>query len=234
VRIQTDLADTCYNDNSTNRSEEQFMRFSSLVFIVSLFTLTACNSAKKPSATNFTKAINEYLSKHGEACTVIGRRFPIDVPRSEQGEQSGIGPELAALEQAGLVGGTNTTAVVHSMLDPLRGSTPPQPVKEYELTSNGKQYFQQIAGTFGQTNGFCYGQKSVDAIIKWTEPVTAGPYSQTEVAYTYKIADLAPWAERPDVQREFGDVRTTVNGISKSNEIIDLQLTNQGWEVPGQ
>jgi hypothetical protein len=52
------------------------------------------------------------------------------------------------------------------------------------------------------------------------------------VTYTYKIADLAPWAERPDVQREFGDVRTTVNGISKSNEIVDLQLTNQGWEVP--
>jgi hypothetical protein len=31
-----------------------------------------------------------------------------------------------------------------------------------------------------------------------------------------------------------GDVRTIVNGISKSNEIAVLQLTNRGWEVPGQ
>lgn len=118
------------------------------------------------------------------------------------------------------------------MLDPLRGPTPPQPVKRYELTTGGKKYFQQIPGAFGQTCGFCYGQKSVDVIVKWTAPATAGTSSQTEVTYTYSIADLAPWADRPDVQREFGDVRSTVNGISKSNEIIDLQLTNRGWEVP--
>jgi len=61
-----------------------------------------------------------------------------------------------------------------------------------------------------------------------------GASSQTEVTYTYEIANLAPWAERSDVQRECGDVRTIINGISKSNEIAGLQLTNQGWEVPGQ
>lgn len=59
-----------------------------------------------------------------------------------------------------------------------------------------------------------------------------GAATQTDVTYTYKIPDLAPWAKRLDVQREFGDVRATVSGISKSDEIIDLQLTNQGWEVP--
>lgn len=208
------------------------MRFLSLAFVACLLALTACNSAKKPNATNFTNAIDAYLSKHGVVCTVIGRQFPIDIPRTVQNEQYGTGPELASLEQAGLVHGTPTIAVVHDMLDPLRGTTPPQPVKRYELTANGKKYFQQIVGTFGQASGFCYGQKSVGAIVKWTEPVTVGPYSQTEVTYTYKMADLAPWAQRPDVQREFGDVRATVNGISKSNEVIDLQLTNRGWEVP--
>ena len=74
----------------------------------------------------------------------------------------------------------------------------------------------------------------VDSIVKWTEPINTGASSQSEVSYTYKIANLAPWAELPDIQREFGDIRTTVNGISKSNEIAGLQLTNQGWEVPGQ
>jgi hypothetical protein len=135
------------------------------------------------------------------------------------------------LKQAGLVNASDTMAVVHGMLDPLRGSTPPQPVKRYELTAGGKKYFQQIPGTLGQTGGFCYGQKSVDSIVKWTEPTT-GTASQAEVTYTYRIVDLAPWAKRPDIQQEFGDVRTIVNGISKSDEIIDLQLTNQGWEVP--
>ena len=210
------------------------MRCLQLVSIASLLTLTACNSTKQPSDANFTKAVNEYLAKHGEACTVIGRQFPIYLPRSEQSEQYGIGPKLAALEQAGLVQATETTAVVHGMLDPLRGSTPPQPVKRYELTANGKKYFQQIPGALGQTSGFCYGQKNVDSIVKWTEPATVGTSSETEVTYTYKMMDLAAWAERREVQQAFPDIRTTINGASKTTEVAGLQLTSNGWEVPGQ
>jgi hypothetical protein len=223
-----------HNDNPTEPFGEQFMRRFYLVSIAGLLVLAACNSAKNPNETNFTKAINDYLTKHGAACTVIGRQFPIDVSRSEQSEQAGIGPKLAALEQAGLVQATETTAVVHGMLDPLRGSTPPQPVKRYELTQDGRKYFQQIPGTLGQASGFCYGQRNVDSIVKWTDPATMGSSSQTEVTYTYRIVDTAAWAERPDVQQAFSDIRTTVNGALKTTEVAGLQLTSKGWEVPGQ
>jgi hypothetical protein len=208
------------------------MRFLSLTFIASMLVLTACNSAKKPSDANFRKAINQYLAKHGEACTMIGREFPVDVTESEQRLQSDTASQMAVLEQTGLVRSSNATAVVHEMLDALHGPTPPQPVKRYELTAEGQKYFQKTPGIFGQTTSFCYGEKTVDSIVRWTEPSTMGAVTQTEVTYTYKIVDLAPWAKRSDVQREFGDVRATVSGISKSNEIIGLQLTNQGWEVP--
>ena len=181
---------------------------------------------------NFTKAINQYLAKNDEACTMIGRQFPVDIPESEQKGQYGVGPQMAVLEQAGLVRSSNTTAVVHGMLDPLRGSSPPQPVKRYELSAEGENYFRQTPGAFGQMDSFCYGQKTVDSIIKWTKPMTMGAYSQTEVTYTYKIVNLAAWAERPDIQRVFSGVRSTVNGASKTNQIAGLQLTNQGWEVP--
>jgi hypothetical protein len=210
------------------------MRYFQLVPIAGLLALIACNSTKKPSNANFTIAINEYLAKHGEACTVIGRQFPIDVPHSEQSEQYGIGPKLAALGQAGLVQVTETTAVVNGMLDPLRGSTPPQPVKRYELTTEGEKYFKQIPGTLGRDSGFCYGQKSVDSIVKWTDPATVGTASQTEVTYTYKIGNLAGWAKRPELQQAFSDIRMTVSGASKTREVAGLQLTNKGWEVPGQ
>lgn len=210
------------------------MRRFYLVSIAALVLLAACNDAKKPSDSNFRKAINQYLAKHGEACTMIGRRFPVDVTESEQGLQSDTASQMAVLEQAGLVHWSNTTAVVHGMLDALHGPTPPQPVKRYELTAEGQKYFRQTPGIFGQTTSFCYGEKTVNSIVKWTEPVTMGAATQTEVTYTYKIADLAPWAQRPDVQREFGDVRATVSGMSKANEVVNLQLTNQGWEVPGQ
>jgi hypothetical protein len=209
------------------------MRCFQFIFILGLLALTACNSAKKADDANFTKAINVYLTNHGAACTVIGRQFPIDLPQSEQIEHFGIEPKLAALEHAGLVQAAETTAVVHGMLDPLRGSTPPQPVKRYELTAKGKKYFQQIPGSLGKTGGFCYGQKSVDSIVKWTEPATMGTSSQTEVTYTYRIVDPADWAERHEVQQAFSDIRTTINGASKTNEVAGLQLTSAGWEISG-
>ena len=107
-------------------------------------------------------------------------------------------------------------------------------MKRYELTADGKKYFQQTPGTLGQASGFCYGQKSVDSIVRWTDPATVGSSSQTEVTYTYKIVGPAAWAERPDVERAFPDIETMIGGESKTTQIAGLQLTKNGWEVPGQ
>lgn len=197
--------------------------------IAGLVLLSACNTARKPSAANFATAINQYLAKHGQACTSIGSQFPVDVPRSKLGDASGLGTKLVALQEADLVSETDTTAVVHGMLDSLRGSAPPQPVRRYELTAEGQKYFRQIPNTLGQVVGFCYGQKSVDSIANWTQPETAS--SLAEVTYTYRIANLASWAERSDVQLAFPDIRAMIGGASKTKQIIGVQLTHRGWEV---
>jgi len=206
------------------------MRRVSFIPLAGVLFLAACNDAKKPSDTNFRTAINQYLEKHGKACTWIGRPFPVDVSEPEQKLQSGTGAQMTVLEAAGLVRSSDTVAATPGIFGP--GT--PRHVKRYEPTEAGHKYLQQAPGIFGQSAGFCYGDETVDSIVKWTGPVTMGAGSQSEATYTYKIANLAPWAERSDVQREFGDVRTTVNGISKSNETVGLQLTNQGWEVPGK
>ena len=110
------------------------MRRDLLISFAALFFMTSCNYEKKPNDANFTKAINQYLAKRNDACSSLGQTLPVDVTVSEQKDQNGIGPQLAALEEAGLIHSTNTTAVVHGMLGALRGSTPPQPVRRYELT----------------------------------------------------------------------------------------------------
>jgi hypothetical protein len=206
------------------------MRRLLLIPLTVSLTVTACNNPKKPNDANFRKAINQYLEKHGHACTWIGRPFPIDVSESEQKLQSGTGSQMAALEQAGLVRSSDTVTATPGIFGPVA----PRRVKRYEPTEASKKYLQQLHAVLSESTGFCYGDKTVDSIVKWTEPVTMGAALQSEVTYTYKIANLAPWTERSDIQHEFGDIRTTVNGISKSNEIAGLQLTNQGWEVPGQ
>jgi len=204
-----------------------------LISLAGLMFLASCDGANRPSSANFARAIGQYLAQHGKVCTVIDRQFPIDVPASAPQSQYGFGPQLTALQQAGLVSETDTTAVVHGMLDPLRGSIPPQPVRRYQLTAEGRKYFQQVSGAFGQTGGLCYGQKAVDSVLKWTDPVTTGGSSQTEVSYTYKVVNLAGWAGQPEIQQAFPDIKATVDGISKASETAGLQLTNRGWQVVG-
>jgi hypothetical protein len=79
------------------------MRRFFLISLAGVVFLTACNDVKKPSEGNFRKSINQYLERHGKACTWIGRPFPIDVSESELRLQSGTSAQMAVLEAAGLV-----------------------------------------------------------------------------------------------------------------------------------
>ena len=165
--------------------------------------LTACNSAKKPSDTNFTKAINQYLAKHGEG--LYGDRSGVSrgssLNRSRGSVRYWYADGRAGTGWPGAFerydGGRSWDAGCSARLNFTATR------KAIRTDCGGQKYFQQIPGIFGQTVGFCYGQKSVDSIVKWTEPVTMGASSQTEVTYTYKIVDLAPWAERSEVQQRF-------------------------------
>ena len=218
--------------NGLERSEvrewEDRMRRYSLVVLAGVMLVTACDSSTKPTNANFRKAINQYLAKHGEACAWIGRPFPIDIPDSELGAQSGTGFQMVVLERVGLVRSTDAVAIAPVIL----GRPVTHHVRRYEPTDAGKRYLQQAPVILGQSAGFCYGDKTVDTVVKWTQPVTAGAATQAEAIYTYKLLNLAPWAEQPEIQNAFGDIRSTVTGISRSNEIIGLELTNRGWEVP--
>lgn len=160
-------------------------------------------------------------------------RFPFDVPAANWNDKSGEAAELAALQHAGLVQSSNTTAVVQNMANALSLSPhKPQSVKRYTVSIQGQKYFQKVQGTFGQSDGFCYGHEKVDSVVNWTEPVTQGDYSETTVTYTYKIPDLAAWAKLPEVDQVFPSIVITLGAMGK-NQTIALHLTNKGWIVNG-
>ncbi len=203
-----------------------------VLFVSGLLFVCGCNSAKKPGDSNFKTAINQHLVTNGKTCIPVLHPFPTDIPVARLHDSSGTLAEMTALESAGLLHSSDTTAVVHGLLDALRGPTPPQSVKRYELTTAGQEYFQQYPTAFGQSKGFCYGQKQVDSIVKWDEPVTQGSYSVTRVTYTYKLEQLADWATQPDMQRTRPVIKATLDQ-AKTNQEIDLHLTNKGWEAGG-
>src|SRR5579883_409848 len=202
----------------------QIMRRTLYPVIVGLLLFGGCRSNRKPSETNLENAINRYLQSRGQTCTWLGQPFPINVSAAQQKLAFGIAPQMAVLEKAGLVQSSDA----ETNLPGIFGGTTRQHVRRYEPTNDGKRYLRQTQAALTQSAGFCYGTKTVDSIVKWTEPTRDELASLTEVTYTYKLSNLAPWAERPDIQSEFGDIRTTVGGSSKLNETITLQLTNKG------
>ena len=201
------------------------MRSFLLIPATGFILLVACNDTRKPTNANLTAAVNQYLNHHGQACTLIGPQFPIDIPRSQQ---STIDAKLSALQHAGLVSEIDTTAVVHGLMDALRGPSPPQQVHHYALTTEGQKYVQQVSGAVTPISSFCYGQKTVDSITHWTR----GSQSEAEVTYAYRIVNLAAWAQRPEVQQAFPDIQATLSGASKMEQIVGLRLADKGWEVP--
>ena len=188
-----------------------------------LLLLTACSGREKPNDTNLRNAINQYLQTHGQACTSIGQQFPVDISESQH-PAFGIASRMAALERVGLVQSTDT----ESNAPQIFGGTILRSVKRYLPTATGRNYLKRTQSSSMSAAEFCYGTKTVDKIVTWTKPVPVEPYMQIQVAYTYKIPDLASWAKNPDVQEQFNDIGTTVSGISKTSELAGLQLTNHG------
>jgi len=209
------------------------MRQWTLLIASTLILFSGCNSSKKPNETSLRNSIDQHLVTHGTACVAVDGQFPIDVPAANWNDKSGEAAELAALEHAGLVQSSNTTAVVQSLANSLSLSPhKPQPIKHYKVSVEGQKYFQRVRGTYGQSDGFCYGHEKVDTIVNWSEPVTQGDYSETTVTYTYKIPDLVAWAKLPEVEQAFPSIGTTLNAMEK-NQTIALHLTNKGWAANG-
>jgi hypothetical protein len=206
------------------------MRKSVYLMVSLALFLSGCKGSKKSTEAEFKVAINRYLEDHNQACIWLGQPFPIDISRSHEKYVEGIPHHLAILEEAGLVHSAETVTTPQGIL----GGTTQQNIRRYEPTDAGKPYLHQVQAVLRQSAGFCYGTKTVDSIINSTKSANSGPALLTEVTYTYKITDLAPWARRPDIPKEFGDVRTTIDGVSKQTETIGLQLTDQGWVVPGR
>jgi len=201
-----------------------------LIAVATLLGIVACGCRKGPSEVSLRAAIDQYLWAQTRTCVAVEGNFPIDVPfGSRSGELKG----LNALENAGLVQATNTTAVVQSLANSLSLSPHKlEPIKRYTVTTEGQKYLQSTLSGPGRSDAFCYGHEQVASIVNWTEPQTQGNYSEMTVTYTGKIPDLAAWAKQPEVEQAFPSIDTTL-GVTGKNQTLSLRLTNKGWVVNG-
>ena len=102
----------------------------------------------------------------------------------------------------------------------------------YKFSDNGKTYLlpaEMDKGAFSTgARQLCYGTPKVVQITNFTEPADAMGMKVSNVQYTYRLVDVAPWVSDTMLKTQFewlGE-RIGSDGIAKDD---DLVLTNNGW-----
>lgn len=169
-----------------------------------LLLLASCNGYKKPSAENFTRALNVYFSNNDNCLFPSALRFPYeastaggDVDKNKKG--------LDALAAAGLLKSLEDRDI-H--------------VKRYELTTFGSRIPPR----------FCYGHRVVTSIDGFTPPAVANGQQTTQVSYHYKMMDVPGWADSDQMRQVFPAFAKATSGNAQDQ--ATLVLTMNGWRVP--
>jgi hypothetical protein len=166
--------------------------------------LAGCEGFKKPTAKNFTGALNAYFSNHDDCLFSSSLRFPYEASTSTNDKNSNL-KSLDALEGAGLMKSLEDKDI-H--------------VKRYELTNYGKRVPPR----------FCYGHRVVTSIDSFTPPAMVDGQSTSQVSYHYKTMDIPGWADSDAMRKAFPALAKASSPDAQGRTAV--VLTMNGWRVP--
>lgn len=184
--------------------------------IIVLALLLAGCSKNEPSDDAIKAALNKYNDDIHSGCFKFDIALPGSLSEMKRNTLSGM--QLDAYATAGLVTASPDGKGMH-----------------YELTPKGKNYYvEEDATAVGLTirkikhGAMCLGRLEVDNI---TRVIPSPQGSEIKAFYTYKIDNLAQWANNPALQRGFGLVAKLVNGQHKDERSEMLYKSGDGWVV---
>ncbi|MGB3550919.1 MAG: hypothetical protein WA993_09520 [Candidatus Binatus sp.] len=158
-------------------------------------------------------AINEDIGKK-KVCYRYGDNdaptWPVEIDYSRVED---LPPILVDMQAAGYL---HITQEQH----PAASSANPNP-RAFDLIAPT----EQAKGWWVVPDGFCVGTRAVADIQRWTEPGEDSG-KPIEVSYTWHLADVPSWANRP----EFKNIEGMATEVKATAE---LQKTNNGWKTSG-
>jgi hypothetical protein len=200
------------------------------VMVLGTLLLAGCRSKSDANVKDLSDATNAYLAKKGQLCLGISTKWPVDLQDSDQRAGRVKASEMAALEKVGLVHSQNTEAEYTT----LSGRPAKAKVLRYDLTDQGKKFYREkdvvgLSPNKEALGDICFGQQTLDKVSKTEGPNKIGDTTEATIYYTYRIDNLADWANNPDIQKVFPGIVGTLNGAGKTTVNQALVLTAQGW-----
>jgi hypothetical protein len=183
--------------------------------LVAITGLAAGCNKKADNTLNFTNAINMYYNAHPACLWKTPTQFPTQVDTSDTSKTA---PYDALVDQGLLA---RSTAEKKVMIIASKQVT------NYDLSEKGRTAWVADVDQPGFGN-FCYGHRKVSSIDNYT-PTSDQPGATTQVNYHYTLADVPAWANMPETQNAFPDLRTNLSSAHTGQ--ATLVVTNDGWKV---
>ena len=195
--------------------------------------LSACgNHSKAANNANFGKALNAYYAQMKQ-CVKIGSKPNADGIiqefRTDGSVQDKQIPFYNGLVSLGLLEAVTYQKDTKNFSGQVTGKAD---WVGYKFTDKGDSYLRPAEldkGAFSTgALQLCYGTPQVVEIVNFTEPAEAMGAKVSNVQYTYRLVDVAPWASEPALINQFEWLTERINSESISKD-DDLVLTNNGW-----
>jgi hypothetical protein len=164
---------------------------------------------------NYRTAINDHFKAFPACLWSTPKKFPVQAATSDDAKTEGYD----ALTQEGLL--TRTTAEKKVFI------VASKQVNNYDLSDKGRTTWTPDTTQPGYGN-FCYGNREVTSIDNAT-PGTNGSGAKTvTVNYHYKIANVAGWANSPEMKTAYPQIAETLG--SNPADTATLVMTGDRWE----
>ncbi|MDR5762896.1 hypothetical protein [Caballeronia sp. LZ035] len=210
------------------------MRTSLLIAALSAALLVAaCGKKNDASESSLGDAISaDMKTSRGQLCLDRSGRGPYTFPSVYSNQDlneyaaGALREQLAALEKAGLIARAATT--------PANASAKQNGVA-YSLTGEGQKYAVETNRPAGDPNAtndphtwkICYAHVKLDKVAGWTEPDPTA--HRSDVTYTYKLENVASWADDRDIKRAFPEVAASDREAGETKLHITLEQREDGW-----
>ena len=195
--------------------------------------LSACgDDPKAANKANFEKALNAYYAQMKQ-CVKIGSTPNSDGIiqefRTDGSVQDKQLPFYNGLVSIGLLEAVTYQKDTKDFSGQVTGKAD---WVGYKFSDKGRTFLRPVELDKGALNTgarqLCYGTPQVIEIVNFTEPAEAMGSKVSNVQYTYRIVDVAPWASDQTLSNQFDwlSERISSDSIAKDD---DLVLTNNGW-----
>jgi hypothetical protein len=174
-----------------------------------------CNNGANTDL-NYKTAINDHYKAIPSCIWSQPKKFPVQAATSDDAKTEGYD----ALTQEGLL--TRTTAEKKVLIIASKQ------VNNYDLSDKGRTSWVPDSSQPGYGN-FCYGNREVTSIDNSTLGANGAGAKTVDVAYHYKIANVASWANSQEMMTAYPSLASELG--STPADRATLVMAGDHWEV---